>query len=90
MSFLEFFPFLVTSVSASFESTLTEDKSQGWHVFVAVTFSVSLFLLSVLLFLFDAFELPSINANFSLFADFEEASPILEKKLHLPQFLKCK
>ena len=63
----------MTSVSASFESTLTEDKSQGWHVFVAVTFSVSLFLLSVLLFLFDAFELHSINANVSLFADFEES-----------------
>ena len=58
----------MTSVSASFESTLTEDKSQGWHVF-----SVSLFLLSVLLFLFDAFELHSINANVSLFADFEES-----------------
>ena len=63
----------MTSVSASFESTLTEDKSQGWHVFVAVTFSVSLFLLSVLLFLFDVFELPSINANFFLLADFEDS-----------------
>ena len=64
----------MTSVSASFESTLTEDKSQGWHVFVVVTFSVSLFLLSVLLFLFDAFELHSINANFSLFAEEESES----------------
>ena len=63
----------MTSVSASFESTLAEDKSQGWYVSIFVPFSVSLSLLSALLFLFDAFELHSINANVSLLADFEDS-----------------
>ena len=63
----------MTSVSASFESTLTEDKSQGWLVSIFVPFSVSPFLPSALLFLFDVFELHSVNANVSLFADVEES-----------------
>ena len=37
-----FLLFTVTSVSASFESTLTEDKSQGLFVFLSFLFTVPL------------------------------------------------